>query len=89
MRDSVTVSMAAERTGMLRRIPSVSFVWRSTSWGWIEDAPGTREHIVEGQTFADDLVGRLHGDTSGGRKPDGRKELGDDTGPRHREERGR
>ncbi len=42
-RDSVTVSMAAERMGMLRSIPRQTRVRRSTWFGWTSERPGTSE----------------------------------------------
>src|SRR6185295_4802025 len=42
-RDSVTVSMAAERIGMFIVIPRHTRVRRSTSFGWVADRPGTIE----------------------------------------------
>src|SRR5262249_54211656 len=42
-RDSVTVSMAAERMGMFISIPRQTWVRSSTSLGWTSDRPGTSE----------------------------------------------
>src|SRR5882724_1110710 len=42
-RDSVTVSIAAERIGMFMAMPRLSWVLRSTSLGWTWEKPGTIE----------------------------------------------
>src|SRR4051794_15128630 len=42
-RDSVTVSMAAERMGMFISIPRQTWVRSSTWFGWTSDRPGTSE----------------------------------------------
>jgi len=54
--DSVTVSIAAEASGMLSESLRVKQVRVSTSVGKIEDLPGKQKHVVECKTFGNGTV---------------------------------
>ena len=52
MRDSVTVSIGLETSGMRRRMLGVSIVATSQLEGSRSEACGKQQHIVEGQALA-------------------------------------
>ena len=57
IRDSVTVSIALEISGVRRVIPRVSRVRVSTSLGMTSVSPGQQQHVVVGQAERRELLG--------------------------------